>query len=79
MPIDCSEEIRLLKETSIFQHIIELREDTATNMRRRSILFDQALQMCGGSPWVKIDCHIHVTPVFMNVKLFYDDSKRVKQ
>lgn len=51
---------------SIFKHIIDLHEDSAKNMRCHSILFDPASQLCGGSLWVKIDFHVHATPVYCN-------------
>lgn len=41
-PINLSEEIRPLKITIIFKHVIELN-NTATNMHGQSILLEQAL------------------------------------
>lgn len=31
----------------MFKHVIEMYEDTATNMCHQSLLLDQASQMCG--------------------------------
>lgn len=62
IPIDCSEEIRLLKLTSIFKHVVELNEDTAINMCCQSNLLDQALQMCSGRMWVKS----RIMAIYMN-------------
>lgn len=30
---------------------------------------DQASQICGGSLWVKLNCHIFATPVYVNGKI----------
>lgn len=43
-----------------------------------SISLDQALQLCGISAWVKINCLINGMPDHMDGKLLYGGSKRVK-
>lgn len=58
IPIDWSKEIRPFKQTSIFKHIIiESHEDIAANMKHQSNLLYKALQTCGSSLWVTINCH----------------------